>query len=352
MLAAFSKSATNAGASVLLVGLELAMQGVGNQNVREVGVHPGEWARVLCCKYTPMRHRHARLTRIVCTMMTMPATTPPFFDSGDDFRLLVGWLTTGKTKWLQSLTRGRLHTMREYGPGLFSWAALQPFAETIDWPSRIVDAMTQAGKESSFSGWLSLDTHMPPSVAIEVGRSVVNTVLTMSRGPLDERPPPLLLLSMVETLGRVYSSELPGPVQQGWSTYSAEFLKVLGPFQRQSLLEKIQEPCSQGERAALRVMVQNMHPDWFGPKMYLDGFSIRALWEDDDFVALHTMLPWGTFALNEEQVKHWFPAVHAALSPMLFDHEWGNTELLQTMARTVMNPVLNEPAMSLPVLHL
>jgi hypothetical protein len=37
---------------------------------------------------------------------------------------------------------------------------------------------------------------------------------------------------------------------------------------------------------------------------------------------------------------------------MLFDHEWGNTELLQTMARTVMNPVLNEPAMSLPVLHL
>ena len=31
MLAAFSKSATNAGASVLLVGLELAMQGVGNQ---------------------------------------------------------------------------------------------------------------------------------------------------------------------------------------------------------------------------------------------------------------------------------------------------------------------------------
>ena len=42
MLAAFSKSATNAGASVLLVGLELAMQGVGNQNVREVGVHPGE----------------------------------------------------------------------------------------------------------------------------------------------------------------------------------------------------------------------------------------------------------------------------------------------------------------------
>ena len=41
MLAAFSKSATNAGASVLLVGLELAMQGVGNQNVREVGVHPG-----------------------------------------------------------------------------------------------------------------------------------------------------------------------------------------------------------------------------------------------------------------------------------------------------------------------
>lgn len=41
MLAAFSKSATNACASVSLVGLELAMQGVGNQNVREVGVHPG-----------------------------------------------------------------------------------------------------------------------------------------------------------------------------------------------------------------------------------------------------------------------------------------------------------------------
>ena len=64
-----------------------------------------------------MRHRYARLARIVCTMMTMPATTPPFFDSGDDFRLLVGWLTTGKTKWLQSLTRGRLHTMQ----GVRSW---------------------------------------------------------------------------------------------------------------------------------------------------------------------------------------------------------------------------------------
>ena len=236
--------------------------------------------------------------------------------------------------------------MREYGPGLFSWAALEPFAKDIDWHARIVEAMTQDGQESSLQGWLSLDKHMPESVATDVGRSVLSTVLKASFVINKKSDFASFLIDMVETMDRVYPSGLPDPIREGWDTYVAESLEHLGRFQIVGLLYQVREPREEGGRESLRMVLQKIEPALLARR------SFRALWEKEDFVAIHTMLPWGKFRLDEEQVKHWFPAVHAALSPMLFEHEWGNTELLQKMARTVMNPVQDEPAISLPALHL
>lgn len=94
-------------------------------------------------------------------------------------------------------------------------------------------------------------------------------------------------------MDRVYPSGLPEPIREGWDTYAAESLEHLGRFQIVGLLYQVREPRGEGGRESLRMILQNIEP------ALLARSSFRALWVKEDFVAIHTMLPWEKFRLNE-----------------------------------------------------